>query len=105
MKESLLRFDLDYRFDELRCLEVLLDRGGISRLKYIACKAVEFDFELKFAISFTLKSKGLNQKNAFRLFLIIQKTFMVCKNIYYLFIYSIYISPYKASYRGRQVVQ
>ncbi|XP_048524131.1 diacylglycerol kinase theta isoform X4 [Dendroctonus ponderosae] len=32
MKESLARFDLDYRFEELRCLEVLLDRGVTERV-------------------------------------------------------------------------
>lgn len=28
IKEALVRFNLDYRYDELRCSEVLLDRGG-----------------------------------------------------------------------------
>uniref|UniRef100_A0AAR5PUN9 Diacylglycerol kinase n=2 Tax=Dendroctonus ponderosae TaxID=77166 RepID=A0AAR5PUN9_DENPD len=32
MKESLARFDLDYQFEELRCLEVLLDRGVTERV-------------------------------------------------------------------------
>ncbi|CAH1127087.1 unnamed protein product [Ceutorhynchus assimilis] len=32
MKESLKRFDLDYKCEELRCLEVLLDRGVTERV-------------------------------------------------------------------------
>ncbi|XP_066257964.1 diacylglycerol kinase theta isoform X1 [Euwallacea similis] len=32
IKESLVRFDLDFRFEELRCLEVLLDRGVSERV-------------------------------------------------------------------------
>lgn len=40
MKESLKRFDIDYKCEELRCIEVLLDRGG---KKYYRIE-LEFNF-------------------------------------------------------------